>query len=295
MKPANTKITGLQVLFESATALFKVFVWLGLASYVSSLPTKIQPQFYSLWLVAFLIVNAQKTTPTASDRSDIRERVKQRFVLHWRIFLLIGSMLLTVIVWVPWMWALKSGHCVDHLAYARDFVPRPLAAASNGGSWKGTLFMLLAVAPFPLAEEFGFRKWLFTPLQRRFGSRIAVIVTSVLFALGHLRPSTFGTDLIFGFLMGYALLSTGTLVTPVLLHYATNVALAFLSVSPFAFYFKRAMATRWFSCPMSLLVYILGLLALAVLMVTAYRRRLESTSPSGSGAPGVSGENAVAP
>jgi membrane protease YdiL (CAAX protease family) len=263
-------------------------VWLVLASYVSNLPTRIQPYFYSLWVIAFLILNARNTSRRTSDTTSTR-------VTHWQLFLLIALMVLMVILSVPWMWALKSGHCFDHLAYARDWVPHPLSADPDRRSWNGTMLVLLAAAPFPLAEEFAFRRWLFSPLQLQFGSRIALVATSILFALGHLRPSTFGTDLIFGFLMGFALLSTGTLVTPVLLHYATNATLGFLSVQPFGNSFKNAMATQWFSCRASLFVYVLSLVALSLLMLTTYRWRLKLASHSARLDRGISGENAAPP
>ncbi len=91
---------------------------------------------------------------------------------HWKLFA--GLMVLTL------AWSIGASIAIEHVyPEAKDWVTAPKAAGWIVG------FLALAVLFGPFAEELLFRGWMYTSLRASFGLRIAVLVTSVLFALAH--------------------------------------------------------------------------------------------------------------
>jgi len=93
------------------------------------------------------------------------------------------------------------------------------------------VFRTAVILAFPLIEEFGFRLWLQSPLERHLGGAGAVVAVALLYA------SFQGTALplspfLAACLYGAALLITGSIWTPVLLHTVQNAALIFLGDVP---------------------------------------------------------------
>jgi len=88
------------------------------------------------------------------------------------------------------------------------------------------LLWLAFIAGAPLAEEFFFRGFLFVGLQQsRLGNTGTTVVTSAAWAGLHGQYDLFqiGTIFVFGLLLGYARIRSGTLTAPLLMHAANNL------------------------------------------------------------------------
>ena len=91
---------------------------------------------------------------------------------HWKLFVIL--MVSTI------AWEVAAGATIEHFyPEAKDWVTVPKETPWIIG------FLALAVLFGPIAEELIFRGWLYTSLRASFGFRIAVLATSVLFALAH--------------------------------------------------------------------------------------------------------------
>jgi membrane protease YdiL (CAAX protease family) len=75
-----------------------------------------------------------------------------------------------------------------------------------------------------LMEEFVMRGWLLFPLRKLFNAPIAVAVTGYLFAVMHLIPSVAQYHLLGGIIFGTAAVLSGSILYPVGLHLAHNLA-----------------------------------------------------------------------
>lgn len=253
---------------------FLFAVWITLASYIRDASPTWQFLLYPILIGVFL----WRYLPAGGASQPSELAIAKGYPPTWfrlpiRDVPFIAVLVTTMCATLPWMWAVKSGYCADPELFSRTFIPEQLPGAAGIGQAGGLALLVLRAAPFPIIEEFTFRNWLFAPLQSRFGPYLTVGVTSLLFATIHLRPRTFGTDLIFGALMGYALLATRSLWTPLILHYASNLGLDLLFAPPLANHFKIAMATQWFSCRTSVAVYVAGLIAIVVILTIAGRRQ----------------------
>ena len=91
---------------------------------------------------------------------------------HWKLFLALFAMTIA--------WEIVASVGIEHIhPEAKDWVVAP-----KGTPWI-VAFIALAVLAGPIAEEMLFRGWMYTSLRASFGLRVAVLVTSVLFALAH--------------------------------------------------------------------------------------------------------------
>lgn len=131
-------------------------------------------------------------------------RVLARWLLYTGIFALASDAI-----------SLITGHPV-----VPEFMQRAYASAD----FKGLLWVALVLAA-PLFEETLFRGFMISGFARsRLGASGAVFLTALAWALIHLQYGWYGiiTILVFGLLLGTARIKTGSLVTPLLIHAATN-------------------------------------------------------------------------
>jgi membrane protease YdiL (CAAX protease family) len=101
-------------------------------------------------------------------------------------------------------------------------------------STEGVALVLVAVGLVaPLAEEVVFRGVLLPGLARRMRPGIALLLTSVVFALFHVPSHGVGAVVpgLLGVVFGWARLRTGGLSAPVILHAANNLFVSFLALS----------------------------------------------------------------
>ena len=119
-----------------------------------------------------------------------------------------------------------------------DSRPVPDAGASAlfdaaSGPW-GTALVLFTVAVVaPLGEEVVFRGVLLPGLARRMRPGLALIATSLVFALFHVPSHGVGAVMpgLLGLVFGWARLRTGGLTAPVVLHAANNLFVSLLALS----------------------------------------------------------------
>lgn len=105
--------------------------------------------------------------------------------------------------------------------------------APNGSLQLAAIFVALVIIP-PLIEELVFRGFIFSGLRRRFGIVITSVLTSLLFAVGHLQFGngapllwSAATDtFILSMVMCYVRERTGSIVPTIIMHMLKN-ALAF--------------------------------------------------------------------
>jgi uncharacterized protein len=93
------------------------------------------------------------------------------------------------------------------------------------GLWNGLAILLAVVVVAPVGEELVFRGAMLTGLERRYGPRSALILTSVLFGLLHATPTAPApalTATVAGFLLGAVALHTGSILPAIALHAGVN-------------------------------------------------------------------------
>ncbi|MBL8849430.1 MAG: CPBP family intramembrane metalloprotease [Planctomycetaceae bacterium] len=136
------------------------------------------------------------------------------------------------------------------------------------------LVIALALGP-ALGEEIIFRGLIGPGLIRRWGVWAGVVITSVLFAGVHGFPPHAIATLPLAFFLHYALLKTGSLWTPIVLHFLNNsLAVAML---------KFPLLTRLPDSPMVVAAAALYVLAVASLLGTTAHRDLEAATVEADG------------
>lgn len=100
----------------------------------------------------------------------------------------------------------------------------------NPSSWQEYPIALLSAAVVPaLCEELMFRGLLYDLFDRRWGSRAAMIITSLLFALLHLSVQGFASLLLIGLFLVALRMRFGSLWPSVIFHGLYNVAVVVLN------------------------------------------------------------------
>lgn len=96
--------------------------------------------------------------------------------------------------------------------------------APEGFTWLGFVVTLLGAGILvPIAEELFFRGAIFTWFRQRYNFPVALVVSSVLFALGHFDSiGVVASTLILGLANAYAFEKSKTLWVPILMHITTN-------------------------------------------------------------------------
>jgi uncharacterized protein len=84
------------------------------------------------------------------------------------------------------------------------------------------LLVLIVVVGAPVVEELFFRGLLLRSLERRWGSTVAIGVSSVVFAAVHLEPRLLAGHLIFGLLAGWLTVRSGRLGPAIWAHVGFN-------------------------------------------------------------------------
>lgn len=235
-------------------AALATLFWLVLLSYIDETQQRlVRAPLLAAWIFLFCWIHVFKGSIDNIRGFRLPDIGIRRS--HW-LFLVAGLATISFIS-RPWSWAFVGGACESHLLYSQWMQRKVIETTSYGGIG-GLVLLLLSTATYPLVEEFAFRRWLFIPLQQSKGVHFAVAVTSVLFALSHLRPATFAPDLLFGLLLGYSLVVTGTLLTPFLIHYFSNLALLLMS-GPLSGALARILPSSWFDCGPSFIVHSVSL------------------------------------
>lgn len=94
-----------------------------------------------------------------------------------------------------------AGYWIVLLQLVRT-TPNPLADSSKYPPLTAAFAILMASLVSPITEEAGFRGYCQVILEREFAAPIAVLISSILFALAHLTQGFFWTKLLVYFLVG---------------------------------------------------------------------------------------------
>ena len=84
----------------------------------------------------------------------------------------------------------------------------------------------------PIFEEFLFRGLLFKGLKEKFGGRLTVLITSILFVIAHIQYDFIILILVLfpnALILGFARLKTGNLTIPIILHCINNIVVLLIN------------------------------------------------------------------
>ncbi|MBI4219272.1 MAG: CPBP family intramembrane metalloprotease [Chloroflexi bacterium] len=129
-------------------------------------------------------------------------------------------------------WVLGLAATFAWVAIAREmgwerFTPSDEArkVTDSGVSLWLALFVVGAVAPF--AEEIFFRGFAYAGVRRELGIALGVVASAALFALFHVDPTVFVPTFIFGIVLAWVYIQTGS-IWPAMFAHALNNAVALL-------------------------------------------------------------------
>jgi len=148
--------------------------------------------------------------------------------------LVLGLATLPPVILTAWLseWALQQ----MGVPFSRQAVFDTLADPNLGAATQA-LLVVVAVAAAPLAEEAVFRGILFPAALGNRGLIRALLLVNILFALLHLHLPSFLPLLVVGFCLSLGMLTTGSLLTPIIMHAIFNGEMLLL------FYAWPAMAS----------------------------------------------------
>ena len=158
-------------------------------------------------LAVVFIVAARKDTTIALELA--LSRVRHLVIAKW-----VGlALLFAALLWLLGWWV------------GRPPVSAPVVVAYQTARGLGWLWFTAVVMAAPLFEEFYFRGFLLSGLMRsRLGSSGAVLATSIVWSAIHLQYESFelGALLIFGVVLGWARVATGSIIPCLVMHAAFN-------------------------------------------------------------------------
>jgi membrane protease YdiL (CAAX protease family) len=112
------------------------------------------------------------------------------------------------------------------LVYPLSFLINFLIQKDQSQSSYTELFSILAFGAVfigPLVEELIFRGIILNVLKVKYGNKLALIVSSVLFSVVHVNPSQMAVALVIGLILGYIFILTNSLAFVILLHSMSNL------------------------------------------------------------------------
>jgi membrane protease YdiL (CAAX protease family) len=239
-------------------AMVRWFCWLLVATFIGKAPWWAQAVLLPAWFVVFFWRYVQPGPPNPQSAA-------LQFVRSRRIVVTIALLTLTVFLSIPWWVSFFTFACARQNSF--DAVWASRITADAGAPLALSAFLsFLRVATYPLVEEFTFRGWLLAPLRKKWGTHIAVIATSLVFALIHVSPLFLVRNFIFGILYGYAVVMTGSLWSSVAMHFTFNMVSEFLPTTPLHPLLKSAFNTAVFRCRPSGLMVLLTVLVIFELL-----------------------------
>ena len=144
-------------------------------------------------------------------------------------------------------------------------------------------FLLVTASLIPLAlmEELGFRAYPLEILKDKIGIRLAIIVTSILFALYHVASgwtvaSSFYGPAVWGLVFGLAAIYSNGIALPTGIHYAANLttsAFGEATGSESIWTVKPSVATVTKEVDWATLFPVFALLAFAIICIELYMRQ----------------------
>ena len=264
----------LEVIKQTGLALLTLIAWLTALAYVQDFEPRLRLAFTALWIAAFIWLHFWRASRPENFRLFVLSHSIPKVVLPHILFLS-----LLVALSLPWEGALATGGCANSRWYERIW---PANTTVIGPPLLSIALFLANTATFPLVEEFTFRGWLLSVWRKRWGTAVAVLVTSTLFALGHFRPTPglVLSDFVFAIVLAAAVLSTRTLWSAFAMHYAYNLSNESMSRPPAHDLFGRIFQDSIFRCGSSLAIVTTAFcIALVVIFDAARRTSLQAARP----------------
>lgn len=199
---------------------------------------------------------------------------RKRFLTHARLLQLRPPRapwwwLLTVVAvlataW-PWLWAASTLSCASASPLPRAVNVMPSVAGLP-------TMAALAVWGFRrvgavLFEEFMFRGLLLNAVRRRMGPTAAVVISTLVFAVGHMAPNLVLQNLPSGAILAVSVMVSRSVWTGVMMHAALNLSIGVLANGPLYPAFAGTFAVGVFGCAISVGVS----LATALLYMVLWR------------------------
>jgi membrane protease YdiL (CAAX protease family) len=250
-----------------------LIAWLVVLAYIASVRSQLRLFLYGLAICSFLAVHARaRKFSDDAVGNGTRDGVFLRSPRRNAVLPLTALAALTILS-RPWAWWISSGACTANIDLISFGGRQPSFGNAGSGIMALLGLLLVATVSYVLVEEFAFRGWLFRPLELRYGSVVAIVMTSILFAIAHFRPATLGADFIFGLILGATLVTTQSIWAPVTIHVAANMALGALSLDRVKPYLVNVLATPLFSCAGTYLAYGIALSLSAIVLWIIHRTR----------------------
>jgi membrane protease YdiL (CAAX protease family) len=89
------------------------------------------------------------------------------------------------------------------------------------------IYLILMVLITPIVEEIVYRGFLFNLLLKKYSVKLALIISSLIFAFFHLRFAGIGFLFVYGLFFGYVYYKTNSLIAPILAHFTINFLASF--------------------------------------------------------------------
>jgi membrane protease YdiL (CAAX protease family) len=176
---------------------------------------------WPIWLVAVLqiplwvgLIAAVVIISRRWGTGDLRRDYGLRFLPVDLLGVPIG--VLTQVVFVPLLYLLLPFIDRDEVSESAE----KLTDRATG--WGVVLLVVLVVVGAPIVEELFFRGLVLRSIQARYSDWIALLGSSVLFALVHFEPITFPALFMFGLVLGYLAQRTRRLGMSVFAHAGFN-------------------------------------------------------------------------
>jgi membrane protease YdiL (CAAX protease family) len=267
--------------WEYLLALLRLFFWLGSAAYIADVPQRWQLVLLPLWILAFLWRYVFRGEANPAKRNElVRERNQLGLGLPPVIAPDVVVLCLLVVVSAPWWGAWFTLAC-GRPEWFQSMWPAD-KSMYFGITSDSLLLLLLWTSTFPLVEEFVFRGWMLVPLRRRVGSHWAVFLPAIVFTFFHLdpHPGMLTSHFLLGVILGYTVVSTGSIWPGVAMHYLANLMISLGRRPPLHDSMANAFRSPVFRCRPSLLIVLLSLGAFGGTLVLANRARQKSLTVS---------------
>lgn len=217
-KPTELKITTSVIIFTVATiAEFVLFglvtVILNKIHYVVS-----SEALFNFYLVSCLIVDSLIIV----------------FVLPWynvgglehfrivKFNVLIMIVIMAVLVLVLVLPIVDPVDFVKKLTHYQLTIKQFNFSLSSLVKFDKVIYLFLMVIMTPVVEEIIYRGFLFNLLLKKYSVKLALIISSLIFAFFHLRFAGIGFLFVYGLFFGYVYYKTNSLIAPILAHFTIN-------------------------------------------------------------------------
>jgi len=239
-------------LLKSGLGLLIGLLWLLVLGAYQEFAPAIGAIFATAVLATFVLLHVIRKQPKAWIYGRLQGFDKQHLPLSMLLVLLLTSLQVSLFA-----------------NFAQ--LPSPTLAVAGNGNPTHSLALLAAIAILaaPVIEEFGFRLWLQTPLEKIFTPWPAILCSTLLFTLVHGAEGWY-SHLLSGLVYGLALWLSRSIWLPILMHAASNALIALLNASDGV----TTVLRHWMVNEAALLPWLSGALAVLCLWcgVAWYRR-----------------------